>query len=352
MHNASEKIGELKKRVEEQCRALGSLASSIEGEDKLGQLFKRVEGRCEALSSLVGGGVSVGGEGFVLSWPETRQMFLQYLEFKRYEPANARNMLNYLDRFVKQPIKAPMDVMMIFSPLTTGQRHHLNRALRAWFKCLEINKPNGQFKEFLDGLRKAIPKDEVGIDIKVPEEEQIISDLRRLASDPLKYQVAYNLLLDSGLRLVEVVKLLNNFPEAEHLEGFYRCPVGLFRGSKQAYYCYLTEYTFQQIMQLKNDGDPASLERRLKDGFTKDSIDMWHKKHNYTRPKYLRKFANDTMTSEKLNIPESVADFIQGRVPKSIGAKHYMQLRRKADQFYPRYAEYVTKLRRKAGIIA
>jgi len=105
MHNASEgKIGELKRRVDEQCRALGSLASSIEGGDVLGQLLKRVEGRCEALSSLAGGGVS--GEGFVLSWPETRQMFLQYLKFKRYEPANARNMLNYLDRFVKQPIKA------------------------------------------------------------------------------------------------------------------------------------------------------------------------------------------------------------------------------------------------------
>jgi hypothetical protein len=25
--------------------------------------------------------VGVSGEGFVLSWPETRQMFLQYLEF-------------------------------------------------------------------------------------------------------------------------------------------------------------------------------------------------------------------------------------------------------------------------------
>jgi len=257
---AGDKISELKKRVDEQCRALGSLASSIEGENRLGNLMKRVEGPCQALSSLAAVGVS--GEGFVLSWPETRQMFLQYLEFKRYEPANARNMLNYLDRFVKQPIKAPMDVMRIFSPLTAGQRHHLNRAMRAWFKCLEINKPNGQFKEFLDGLRKAIPKDKVGIDIKVPEEEQIISDLRRLASDPLKYQVAYNLLLDSGLRLVEVVKLLNNFPEAEHLEGFYRCPVGLFRGSKQAYYCYLTEYTFQQITQLKSESDPATLKRR------------------------------------------------------------------------------------------
>jgi len=333
---AGDKISELKKRVDEQCKALNSLASSIEGENRLGQLFKRVEGRCEALSSLAAGDVS--GEGFVLSWPETRQMFLQYLEFKRYEPANARNMLNYLDRFVKEPLKEPLDVMRMFSPLTAGQRHHLNRAMRAWFKCLEINKPNREFKEFLDGLRKAIPKDDVGIDIKVPDEEQIISDLRRIVSEPLPIQAEYNLLLDSGLRLVEVVKLLNDFPEAERLEGFYRCPVGLFRGSKQAYYCYLTEYTYQLIKKLSEKVSGIRLKRR-------------HQLHKYTRAKYLRKFANDMMTSERLNIPESVADFIQGRVPKSIGARHYMQLKRKADQFYPRYAEYVAELRRKAGTL-
>jgi len=64
--------------------------------------------------------------------------------------------------------------------------------------------------------------------------------------------------------------------------------------------------------------------------------------------KYLRKFAFDVMTSEELNIPESVADFIQGRTPKSIGARHYMKLKRKAIQFYPRYAEYVMELRQKA----
>jgi len=29
-----------------------------------------------------------------------------------------------------------------------------------------------------------------------------------------------------------------------------------------------------------------------------------------------------------------------------------MRLRRKADQFYPRYAEYVAELRRKAGLLA
>lgn len=61
--------------------------------------------------------------------------------------------------------------------------------------------------------------------------------------------------------------------------------------------------------------------------------------------KYLRKFAFDTMTSEQLNIPESVADFIEGRTPKSVGARHYMLLKRKAVQFYPRYAEHVARLR-------
>jgi len=51
------------------------------------------------------------------------------------------------------------------------------------------------------------------------------------------------------------------------------------------------------------------------------------------------------MTSEQLNFPESVADFIEGRTPKSVGARHYMLLKRKAVQFYPRYAEHVARLR-------
>jgi len=44
----------------------------------------------------------------------------------------------------------------------------------------------------------------------------------------------------------------------------------------------------------------------------------------------------------KLRLPESVAGFIEGRVPKRIGAKHYMALARQANKFYPRYGEYIT----------
>ncbi len=70
---------------------------------------------------------------------------------------------------------------------------------------------------------------------------------------------------------------------------------------------------------------------------------------NAARCKYLGKFAFDKMI--ELGVPESVADFIEGRTPKTIGAKHYMILLRQAKQYYTRYAKYVTELRRKVGLL-
>ena len=64
------------------------------------------------------------------------------------------------------------------------------------------------------------------------------------------------------------------------------------------------------------------------------------------RREYLRKFAFDKMI--QLGVPESVADFIEGRTPKTIGAKHYMILLRQAKQYYPKYVEYINQLRQKA----
>jgi intergrase/recombinase len=48
---------------------------------------------------------------------------------------------------------------------------------------------------------------------------------------------------------------------------------------------------------------------------------------------------------------ESMAGFIEGQTSKTIGAKHYMILLRQAKQYYPRYAEYITQLRKKAGLL-
>ena len=133
--------------------------------------------------------------------------------------------------------------------------------------------------------------------------------------------------------MIEAIRIIEDFSEEKltAVDEFYRYDVGAFRGSKQAYYAYFTGSTFEVLHEA------AGI--RIKE----KSASHYYCKYVLVSPKYLRKFAFDRMI--ELGVPESVADFIEGRVPKRIGAKHYMALRRQADRWYPRYAEYLKKLR-------
>jgi intergrase/recombinase len=227
-----------------------------------------------------------------------------------------------------------MDVLGLFSGLTCGQAHNLDRALRNLFNFLEAQ---GFSKGYLDVLRKNLPRDEVGVDLWIPSPKEIALSLRVMAGGCLKYRALYDLVVDSGLRLVEACRFMNGFSEVsiEELDGFCVAPLGYFRRSKLAYFAFFTGETFRLIQRVGEE-----VEWRA-------AVTYVRKRSDVVAFKYLRKFANDTMTNEELNIPESVADFIQGRTPKSIGARHYMKLKRKAIQFYPRYAEYISRLRQK-----
>ena len=221
-----------------------------------------------------------------------------------------------------------MDIIRLFSEAKAG-REHLWKGLRVLFNYLEIM---GSSKDFLDGLRKALPKIQNGIDLHVPDEESIMESMQKLSGIPMGYDALYNLLLDSGLRLIEAINVLNEFKDAEKINGFYRIPIGLFRGSKQAYYAYFTEATYQKMQAPRKPIKPSNASH-------------YFDKKGFISPKYLRKFAFDKMI--ELEIPESIADFIEGRVAKRIGAKHYMALARQANGFYGKYAEYLKGLRAK-----
>ena len=269
----------------------------------------------------------------ILRFEDSKAGFIEYVEFRRYHPRVAKSMVNYLTRFVTE-IQDATDIIRIFTPLTDGQRHNLNRSIRAWFNYLQtVGIAN---KEFLDKLRAAISKDRTFIDLKIPTETEILKDLRRLSKAPLKFQAIYNLCLDSGLRLVEAQELINNYREPERVNDFCRTELGMFRGEKQAYYGYYSEHTHNLI-------------RRVTQFFSQISIEKYAQNHDYTRAKYLRKFAFDKML--ELQIPESIADFIEGRVARKVGVRHYANLRRQADNFYGKYVEYLNKLRNANNLI-
>jgi intergrase/recombinase len=265
---------------------------------------------------------------FALKWLEVKQDFLKYLESISYNERTIKKIVSQLDKNVSE-IKDPFDIVTLFSKVKHSRRH-LILGLRKLFRFYELQ---GVDKDYLNSLRAALPKVHCGIDLKIPSEARIVESLRKLPKAPLKYQALYNLLLDSGLRLVEAVELINSFKDAEAINAFYRCELAMFRGEKQAYYGHLTENTLKLVREVQEKlGDIAA--------------SNYFKKYGYVAPKYLRKFAFDKMI--ELEIPESVADFIEGRMPKRIGAKHYLALARQSSKFYPRYMTYVDMLRNQA----
>jgi intergrase/recombinase len=272
------------------------------------------------------------GRLYSIKWLENKAEFIKYLESKHYCSRYVECILSYLDKNVTE-LCEPMDIVSIFAKLTQGQQHNLNRAIRALLNFMELK---GVDNAYLNALRKAIPQDIVGVDLKVPVESEILNSLRLLDKMPLKYKALYSLLLDSGLRLTEAVRLINQFDGATEINSFYRCTLGYFRGSKLAYAAYFSDSSLELLK--KNH-------ERVADR----TASHYFKKFGYIAPKYLRKFTFDKMI--ELGVPESVADFIEGRAPRRIGARHYMAICRQADGYYGKYADYLKKLR-KYGIEA
>lgn len=241
-----------------------------------------------------------------------------------------KSLLRYLDKNVTA-ISAPMDVIRIFAGIKKGRRN-LWLALRNLFNYHDIL---GFDNQLLDSLRKAMPRCDSGIDLKVPDEKDIIQSLQKVENASEDCKALYNLLVDSGLRLVEAVKVSNEFEEVEKVNDFCRVVIGEFRGSKQAYYAYFSETTHKMLKSRHAYLNAVN-------------ASAYFDKNGLVSPKYIRKFVFDKMI--ELEIPESVADFIEGRVATRIGAKHYMVLSRQANGFYGKYAEYIKQLRTEAGL--
>ncbi len=59
-------------------------------------------------------------------------------------------------------------------------------------------------------------------------------------------------------------------------------------------------------------------------------------------PKYLRKWNYNFLIMH--NVPESVADFIQGRSPVSVGSMHYLAKVKQADYWYAQVADEMVRV--------
>ncbi len=157
-----------------------------------------------------------------------------------------------------------------------------------------------------------------GVDLRVPSIEEVVEGYRRIRV-PV-YRTVYLLLLESGLRLSD---LLSTSHRCQRLDGFVRCLVAKLKSTKRAFWAYLLEPPPQDL-----------------GGIVKpEAYRAYVYKVGAPGPRQLRKFVATQML--RLGIPRDVINFIQGRVPQDILSAHYLDLLVLADQYYPRYAQWL-----------
>ena len=165
-------------------------------------------------------------------------------------------------------------------------------------------------------IRKKIKNFPINTDNHVPTDQEIKQTLSKLSS---KHYLLYLMYLTSGLRKIEGFYLLKNINTLKYQEfkDFIKITMDYKRKNKRSYFCYLPRNLFLKLNN--NKTTVLALEQELK-------------RNKLIPIKYCRKWFYTKCI--ELGIPESIADFYQGRVSSSVGANHYLSRQFLADKHY------------------
>ncbi len=143
-----------------------------------------------------------------------------------------------------------------------------------------------------------------------------------------KYKVVFKLLLFSGIRVTEAIQFFKEYDrdKVEIKGDMARYPLFALRKNKRSYFVYFPAKMVDEIQRAEYTP------RGISNAFIRAGLPS----------KYLRKWNYNFLIMH--NVPESVADFIQGRSPLSIGSMHYLAKVKQADYWYSKVVEEMIKI--------
>jgi len=176
--------------------------------------------------------------------------------------------------------------------------------------------------------RKKLKNHKSGVDNHVPTDSEILQTLSKLSPNN---QLVYLVYLVSGIRKVEGSYLIANLSKlmAQEKEGFVKVTMNYLRHNKNSFFCYLPSSVYNQIITNKQLSI-SSLENELK-------------RHKLIAIKYCRKWFYTKCI--ELGVPESIADYYQGRTANSVGSNHYLSRQLLADQNYIKIVSYLNEIK-------
>ena len=162
-------------------------------------------------------------------------------------------------------------------------------------------------------------------DLRIPDYNDVLKTyekIRMLGND--KLLLFFKLLLATGLRQTEICLLLSDLERLYSMdyEDFVVYRIQWLRGNKKVFYAFIPKYIELKRMTLNNT-----------------YYTCMAKRHNLVAAKYIRKFVATKMF--ELGLSAEIIDFIQGRTPRSILIRHYLNLLPTATKEYKKYATWL-----------
>lgn len=166
-------------------------------------------------------------------------------------------------------------------------------------------------------------------DYTVPSDEEMLINYNKVKNHS-SMNIVYLVLATSGIRYVECLDFLKNYQIEKFsvFSNFVSYSLSITRHTKTVNNVYLPLFVYKQLKRVNNTYD--GLRVRFK-----------AKKCTFS-PKYLRKWQYNFLLYNQ--VPESVADFIQGRSNKSVSANHYLAKAQQASFWYTKMATKLTQL--------
>ena len=242
--------------------------------------------------------------------------FKTWLIANRNDKRYIASLENYLTKyFTGLILNSPQNVIEYTSKIKTTSKYPI-LALRLYIRFLEevrqiTSEQGSQLKRVLK-VKKSKPDNYVPTDDRIREVFSKLNDER----DKLFFQI----LAYSGARITEMSKMLSEFDPQNLVkhDTFARYTLNYKRGQKNSFYIYVPIEVADSLKRFyKVDAKAITKLFGVKTGLT---------------PKYLRKwFYNKVIMA---GIPESVADFYEGRSPATVGSSNYLGKTQQADHWY------------------
>ena len=248
---------------------------------------------------------TIGLTGCFIDYGSLRQDFVKWLK-SRVDQKTAYNYLNYLDKYLMGVTITCVDDLIDISLTVNGGWNWYAKAVRNLINyCVEkriISKP------VATELKETLKIKKTGSDTWVPSDSEVKNMFAKINREDMK--MLFKLLYYSGIRLIEAIKILNEF-DIKKLH--YDSDVAYYdidwsRGCKNAFKAFMPASFAQQLTKLN---------------ITENAVIQYIQRHKLIPAKYARNWFINKLV--KAGIQESIIRFMIGHSNGSVLMTNYLE---------------------------